>query len=414
MVGEDGTKKDVNRFLYELQKKDVLKRKAIGNKNNWHWSLAEAERGGEIGKPNGGEAAEPQENAPELPREEVDSLPDGREDDMIDRICDTKLDPKRFLELGESLKPDVDGNRAFEAKRQHVLGEICRIANEELAKGDEVCSLELIGSAAYGTNIKGSDYDYALKCDRPIGEGSWGFLGERLTEELEHPVTIKSKSITVAVPEILEIVAEEGPMEYNKVPFGNLVEGKTGNFSRKVVHDDLKRFFQDYPGAANAVRVAKALLIPALKDIGKQPWSPLITELLYREVRRKERSGSINRTKDYGGVDAFKQFGKDILAYPGYVQPCESSVVLAVRWAMNDAKHVGEEVHEGLRKSNATLDKLNKRLRLGLTLTRARGKRRLSMQIGPAMVHGAINIRPRGPRLKCFLMSSEYMLQAIV
>ena len=277
------------------------------------------------------------------------------------------MDPNLFQQLAESLKPDVDGTPEFESRVNNTKTTICRIAERYLANGMEgqVASLDSIGSFAYGTNIKGSDRDFVLKFNGPtkiqITEGPWENFGKELAEELYGPVNITPKSIRVAVgTEILEIVSEDGPMEFNRVPFGNVVEGKRGNFSRKAIHELLKAFFQGYPGARNAVRVAKALLIPSLKGLGKQAWSSLITHILYREVRVAVKSGSNDTRADFGGVDAFKLLCRDLRQHSSYTR--DSSADMALRWAKNDAKGVEEDVDEALRRFSETLHKLNGRI----------------------------------------------------
>jgi hypothetical protein len=58
-----------------------------------------------------------------------------------------------------------------------------------------------------------------------------------------------------------------------QVPFSNLVAGTKSGFGRDKVHKKLTELFESYPGAKNAAVVAKALFIPAVADLNKEPWS---------------------------------------------------------------------------------------------------------------------------------------------
>ena len=49
--------------------------------------------------------------------------------------------------------------------------------------------------------------------------------------------------------------------------------GTKSGLGRDEVHEELKLFFHSYPGAKNAAVVAKALFIPAVADLDKEPWS---------------------------------------------------------------------------------------------------------------------------------------------
>ena len=100
----------------------------------------------------------------------------------------------------------------------------------------------------------------------------------------------------------LQIVPENGPFEYDKVPFSNLVAGKKIGIERDELHEKLKDFFANYSGAKNAARVAKALFIPAVAHLRKQPWSLILTHILYREADRSLAS------TDFGGVASGRIF----------------------------------------------------------------------------------------------------------
>lgn len=49
--------------------------------------------------------------------------------------------------------------------------------------------------------------------------------------------------------------------------------GTKSGFGRDKVHKKLTELFESYPGAKNAAVVAKALFIPAVADLNKEPWS---------------------------------------------------------------------------------------------------------------------------------------------
>ena len=57
------------------------------------------------------------------------------------------------------------------------------------------------------------------------------------------------------------------------MPYSNLVARDKSGLGRNEVHELLKGFFESYPGAKNAAVVAKALFIPEVVDLGKEPWS---------------------------------------------------------------------------------------------------------------------------------------------
>lgn len=143
-------------------------------------------------------------------------------------------------------------------------------------------------------------------------------------------------------PEI-QIVPAKGDFEYDKVPFSNLVAGKKNGLGRDELHLKMKAFFEDNPGAQAAARVTKALFIPLVADLLKQPWSLMLTYMLYREHSKKSR----NSVTDFGGVDLFRLLLRDLGSWPA--PPASSSVGMVARWANNpEHKEVKEVVNKAL------------------------------------------------------------------
>lgn len=148
------------------------------------------------------------------------------------------------------------------------------------------------------------------------------------------------------LPEI-QIVPEKGDFEYDKVPYSNLVARRRNGLDRDQVHLKMKARFEDYPGAKAAARVAKALFIPLVAGLPKQPWSLMLTHMLYREASREHSKKSHKSGADFGGVDLFRLLLRDLGSWPS--DPASSSVGMVARWANNpEHKAVKEVVNKAL------------------------------------------------------------------
>lgn len=74
----------------------------------------------------------------------------------------------------------------------------------------------------------------------------------------------------------------------------------------------MKFFREDYPGARNSVRVAKALFRQGLKSIGKQPWGYFLQGCAYSLGRRTD---STEREEDVSGAKLFTDMLKEFEFY---------------------------------------------------------------------------------------------------
>ena len=141
---------------------------------------------------------------------------------------------------------------------------------------------------------------------------------------------IQAMSIQVSPEVQVQIVAGEAKWyEYNKVPYSNLLAGQKECLGRDETHQKLKDFFLENPQARYVARIAKALLIPLLKDLPKRPWSLILTHMVYRECIRNKRTN----TTDFGGVGLFRDLLTDIVSYG--LSTDESSMAMVARWAKN-------------------------------------------------------------------------------
>ena len=138
---------------------------------------------------------------------------------------------------------------------------------------------------------------------------------------------IQAISIQVSPEVKVQLVAGEADWyEHNKVPYSNLVE----TLGRDETHQKLKDFFLENPQARNVARIAKALLIPLVKDLPERPWSLILTHMVYHECIRNKRTN----TTDFGGAGLLRDLLRDIVSYDGLSKD-DSSVAMVARWANN-------------------------------------------------------------------------------
>eukprot|EP00435_Cladocopium_sp_Y103_P046043 s98_g13.t1 len=310
VVGSTATVKDVNPLIYRLEKQGGIKlKKEDGEKPGWQ--LADFQD--------------------EVRQDSADTF--GLSEEFLDQVCKALDGQNEFGELAMTLKPDES------PELQDVLDEACRKANDCLAKGTRVAKLDPIGSAA---RLKENDTEY------PIYPADWRRFAEQLNRSLGPTMNVSVKDIAIEIHgpnlPVVQIVPESGDFEFDKVPFSNLVKGRFEGLGRDELHAKLKNFFFDnYTGAKDAARIAKALFIPAVADLQKQPWSLILTHMLYREANRGKFKGV---KSNFHGVDLFRKLITDLSSWPASSR--DSSVAMVGRWASNADQGVKEVVEIAL------------------------------------------------------------------
>ena len=263
-----------------------------------------------------------------------------------EKLCDALSDPTALDALADSLTPSYPPH--VQKMIDSTLETVCKMACQCLAVSSNECKAEMIGSRAYDVDIIGSDIDYVLDIGaQKFYKKCWEKLAKKLnqTDGLEGLVTTGHHHISIALEEgpILQFVPLHGDFEYDKVPYSNLLSHTKDGWNRHEVNAKLKDFFDGYPGARNVARVLKAWLIPKVKDLRKQPWSFMLTLIIFREAHFH-----CDIVRDKVGVDLLRQVVKEFSAYPAPTQ--KSSVAMAAMWAKNDEPKVSHFVGEAFQR----------------------------------------------------------------
>ena len=202
-------------------------------------------------------------------------------------------------------------------------------ADQFLGHGMTRATVDTIGSRNYGTDINGSDIDYVLNVSGvSILKESWRKFATVLNESitLRGCVINGSKGISIHLKEdpVLQFVPRHGDFEYGNVPYSNLIAGKE---DRDEMEKKLNSFFESYQGARNAARVLKGCLTSCVQDLPKQPWSLILTHMLFREARH------CNHTTDVDGHDLLRHMLRDLACWK--LAPEDSSARMIEKWAKN-------------------------------------------------------------------------------
>ena len=352
IVGDEGSKKDVNKFLYELEKEGKIeKRLSPNNPNRKEWRLAEPAHM----PPSGREAERPPQDASDSQtgcfeqssagqlqgrsssREggEAEEHREASQMGLPERMAAASAaleDPGKFSDLADSLKPKPLSDSQRDTVHG-VLRVVKELADKTFANESGTAVLELIGSKSYGVDIHGSDWDYALRMGPfPIHDAAWGRLCQDVRAALPAVmVEPRNKSVALHLDDaVFEIVPFNGPFDEESVPFENLFgTPNQGTMSRAAAHAMLKEFFDGWRGAVNAARVAKAVFCPNMAEA--VPWGHLLMLLLRRLA--KESRGSEPMQVDWSGVELFSALLQQMISWP--VRTHDSPLRLAQRWAKN-------------------------------------------------------------------------------
>ena len=165
VVGKDGTASNVNRFLYSLENKGQIELKRKDGKP--YWKLA---------------GVQGDQDAPKR-RTHISQV----DEELLEEVRKALEGQKKFRDLAASLKPAEPED--FHRKLEDVLDLVRSKANKCLANGAKAATLELIGSAAYGIQINGSDRDYVLRLNEGesgrILPADWNYFAEELNQSLK-------------------------------------------------------------------------------------------------------------------------------------------------------------------------------------------------------------------------------------
>ncbi|CAK9068743.1 unnamed protein product [Durusdinium trenchii] len=355
VVGDSGIKKDVNPLLYQLVKEGQIVQTRIEGDTNWHWMLKATENARDTSTSTADESvAGPSPFSPGTSTVRLCPTSTSTLDDLGRAASDREF----FRSLAKSLEPKYASD--VERMINSTLVTVRETADQYLGNGSTMATVNMIGSRNYGTDINGSDIDYVLNVSGvSILKESWRKFATVLNESitLRGCVINGSKDISIRLKEgpLLQFVPRHGDFEYEKVPYSNLIAGKKNGCIRDEVEEKLKTFFENYPGARNAARVLKSSLISCVQDLPKQPWSLILTHMLFREA------GHCNHITDVDGHDLFRQMLKD-LAWWKYPTR-DSSVRMVGTWAKNgDSKGVQDTVLEALNRWSDICSKVRESL----------------------------------------------------
>ncbi|CAK9051002.1 Putative E3 ubiquitin-protein ligase HERC1 [Durusdinium trenchii] len=297
VVGDSGIKKDVNPLLYQLVKEGQIVQTRIEGDTNWHWMLKATENARDTSTSTADESvAGPSPFSPGTSTVRLCPTSTSTLDDLGRAASDREF----FRSLAKSLEPKYASD--VERMINSTLVTVRETADQYLGNGSTMATVNMIGSRNYGTDINGSDIDYVLNVSGvSILKESWRKFATVLNESitLRGCVINGSKGISIHLKEdpVLQFVPRHGDFEYGNVPYSNLIAGKE---DRDEMEKKLNSFFESYQGARNAARVLKGCLTSCVQDLPKQPWSLILTHMLFREARH------CNHTTDVDGHDLLR------------------------------------------------------------------------------------------------------------
>ena len=319
VFGPAATKKNVNPILYSIEKEGLIERDQEQN-----WRLKQDQQN---------PALQMESKNMDLRKKKVEASSGIL---STEQVRDALVDPQALRKFADFLTPKYSAHT--ERIINATLVTVCEKAGECLQVESSLSKIEMIGSRAYGTDIIGSDIDYALEVGGEIFyEPRWKALANELnyqTKGLKGCVRMGRLDISISLKEgpDLQIVPLHGEFEYDMVPYSNLVAGKKGGCSRQEAHSKLKDFFHNNSGAQDVARILKAWLVPAVKTLPKQPWSLILRHLLFREAKQSHKEKSM-RDKSPSAIELLRQVVKELSSWP--TPTSKSSVAMIARRAAN-------------------------------------------------------------------------------